>query len=363
MGLCHHRQRLRDPGLHLAHRLRRAGYQTHLVGFQHEGEWGRATDELGYATADQGMTHHSAILAGRAVEWLDRKPAGPFLLSVGLIETHTEFLPAEPPDDPRYAAPLPWLPDTPEIRQDMAELATAVRHVDHAVGMILAAIARNRLAGNTLVIFTTDHGLPFPKAKGTLYDAGIGVALIVRGPGHFAGGQVVDGLVGQIDLLPTILPLAGAAADGLAGRDLTPLLAGRTAAIRDEIWAELTYHNSYDPCRAVRDRRWKLIRSYEDRWRLPGANVDDTRCKAQLLRAHGIGQDPRPREQLFDCWADPHEFRDRSRDPEFAAIKAGLAGRLDAWMEETGDPLRHGPIPPPAGWTPVPADSHDCFPH
>ena len=101
------------------------------------------------------------------------------------------------------ACPRPPLPDTPETRFDTAAYKTCVRILDTEIGRVLNAIDRAGLADNTLVISTTDHGIAFPMMKCNLTDHGIGVLLIMRGPG-FSGGKVIDGMVSQIDLFPTL---------------------------------------------------------------------------------------------------------------------------------------------------------------
>ena len=86
----------------------------------------------------------------------------------------------------------------------MAAFKASARSLDHGVGMVLNALEAAGLDEETLVIFTTDHGMPFPGAKATLYDRGLGVMLILRGPPPFQGGRVLDALVSHIDLYPTI---------------------------------------------------------------------------------------------------------------------------------------------------------------
>src|SRR2546421_4967903 len=79
--------------------------------------------------------------------------------------------------------------------------------LDQGVGAVLEALEANGLAGNTLVLCTTDHGIAFPRMKGNLTDHGIGVMLILRGPGGFRGGKVCDSLVSHIDIFPTLCDL------------------------------------------------------------------------------------------------------------------------------------------------------------
>ena len=92
---------------------------------------------------------------------------------------------------------------------------------------MLDVLAASGLADKTLVFFTTDHGIALPKMKCHLYDAGIGVSLIVRCPGHGQPGQVIDALVSHLDIYPTMCQMAGVPTPGwLEGRSLVPLLTG-----------------------------------------------------------------------------------------------------------------------------------------
>ena len=109
-------------------------------------------------------------------------------MSVGFFETHRSFFAPSSVRDRVYSLPPPFLPDTPEIREDVAAYKASARSLDHGVGSVLNALQRPRLDERTLVIFTTDHGLAFPTAKASLLDRGIGVSLIMRGPG-FTGGR------------------------------------------------------------------------------------------------------------------------------------------------------------------------------
>ena len=133
----------------------------------------------------------------------------PFFLSVGFFETHREYFEPRSVRDFLYSAPLPNLPDTPEVRRDVASYKASARSLDQGVGSVLGALDEQGLDDSTLVILTTDHGLAFPGAKATLYDRGIGVLLLMRGPGGFHGGRVLDALVSHVDIYPTLCELAG----------------------------------------------------------------------------------------------------------------------------------------------------------
>ena len=118
----------------------------------------------------------------------------------------------------------------------MASYKASARSLDHGVGAVLQALDQHRLVDDTLVIFTTDHGLAFPGAKATLYDRGIGVTLIMRGPGGFDGGRVIDALVSHLDIYPTLCDLAGVERPAfLQGESLLPLASRHVDEVRDAI--------------------------------------------------------------------------------------------------------------------------------
>jgi N-sulfoglucosamine sulfohydrolase len=347
MGLAHRGFRLRDYGHHLVHTLRDAGYWSGLVGEQH-----LSVDpaELGYDAVGEIDTTHVESVVPATLEVLRERPVDrPFFLSVGFFETHREFFESSSVRDALYSSPPPDLPDTPEVRRDMASFKASARSLDQGVGAVLNALDEHELTEDTVVVLTTDHGLPFPGAKATLMDRGIGVLLIVRGPGGFHGGRVTDALVSQIDLYPTLCELAGVAPPPFVqGRSLLPVVRREVADVNEEIFAELSYHAAYDPQRAVRTRRHKYIRLFGDRLEPVLPNIDDGPTK-DLLVAAGYGTRPRPRERLHDLLFDPMEAHDLSGDPAYAEVLAGMRARLDAWMRTTDDPLLHGPVPAPAG--------------
>ena len=345
-GLAHRGWKLADYGRHIVHPLREAGYWSALIGEQHI-----STDPtmLGYDhVVDIGTTRVHSI-APAALQLLRTGPPQPFFLSIGFFETHREFFEPSSVRDALYGAPPGQLPDTPATRTDMAAFKASARSLDQGVGAILHGLDEAGLADDTLLVVTTDHGLPFPGAKATLSDRGLGVMLIIRGPGGFHGGHVIDALTSHVDLYPTLLELAGAPMpDGIHGRSLLPLARREVDEVRDELFAELTYHAAYDPQRAIRTHRHKLIRHFGDRLEPVLPNVDDSPSKSLLIEA-GWGSDPRPRVELYDLIMDPAEMRNLADVPDFEPLREELEGRLRAWMVQTGDPLLDGPVPAPAG--------------
>lgn len=343
LGLAHRGFALKDYSQHLVHTLRRAGYQSALAGVQHVAP-PNEPERIGY---DQVLSRSDPELA--AVRFLESAPPQPFFLDVGFFETHRRFNPAGEAVDARYTLPPAPLPDAPEVRRDMAEFKLAGARLDRKVGMVLDTLARQGLAENTLVISTTDHGIAFPHMKCSLTDHGIGVSLILRGPGLFSGGKVIDALVSHIDLFPTLCEVLEAERPAwLQGRSLLPLLRGEADEVNDAIFAEVTYHAAYEPKRAVRTRRWKYIRRFDGRERTVLPNCDDGPSKQSWLD-HGWRERPVAVEELYDLVFDPNETCNAAGDPAQAGALDEMRRRLDRWMRETQDPLLHGPVALPPG--------------
>jgi N-sulfoglucosamine sulfohydrolase len=304
---------------------------------------------LGYDAVHRVDRSHVELVAPEAVRVLREAIPEPWFLSVGFFETHRSWFEPTSMRDSLYSLPPPGLPDTPAVREDVAGYKASARSLDQGVGRVLNALHAAGMVDNTLIIFTTDHGLAFPGSKGTLYDRGTGVMLIMRGPGGFLGGKVVDELVSQVDLYPTICELAGIdAPDFTQGCSLLPMMRGAAPAARDAVFTELTYHAAYDPQRAIRTPRWKYVRHFDDYGKPVLPNIDDSPSKSLFIEA-GWGDREVPREELFDIVLDPEEGNNLAGDEAFEPVRRELAERLERQMRATDDPLLDGPVPAPQG--------------
>ncbi len=348
LGLAHRGFRLNDYSHHVVRMLKKAGYTTGLSGFQHVGRPPAADpSEIGYDEIFDTAKDHRAT-SDAAIAFLNRSHDKPFFLDVGYTLTHRGFPEPSPEDDPRYCMPPAPLPDTPETRCDTAAYKTCVRMLDGEVGRVLNAIDRAGLSDNTLVISTTDHGIAFPMMKCNLTDHGIGVLLIMRGPG-FSGGKVIDGMVSQIDLFPTLCDVIGIDHPAwLQGKSVLPLVREGACEIHEEIFAEINYHSYYDPQRAIRTKKWKYIRHWYPTPRPGDINCDGSPSKNYFL-AQGWRQKTQPHEQLYDLVFDPFETHNLARDPDHQDVRNDLRHRLRTWMETTHDPLLSGSVPAPKG--------------
>ena len=330
-----------------------AGYSTYLFGFQHESS---NPHFLGYQKVFKAKSNSCLHVTPLVLDFLAEKPKKPFFMMVGFSETHRPF--------PEYDGPVddiegfPYLPDVEDVRRDIASLNILVRRVDEKVGEILRAVEDAGLRDDTLVVFTTDHGVAFPGAKATLYDPGVEISMLMRGPGGFEGGKRIDALLSNLDFAPTILDLCGIPIPTkMQGKSMLPLIRGEVDKLHEWIFVEQTYHAAYDPLRGVRTERFKYIRSFEKRpfWFPP--NVDGGLSK-EVARSLGYFNRPRPSEMLFDLHADPIERKNLVDDPNYAETLERMRTILKNWMRRTADPLLKGYVPPPPGAVVTPPDSY-----
>jgi arylsulfatase A-like enzyme len=344
LGLAHRGWSLNDYHHHIVHSLRTVGYHSTLIGEQHIS---KRPDIIGYDRVMKIETTHVNDVAPAAIEFLEGPPPQPFFLSVGFFETHRRFFTPAPGAEHDVRPPAN-LPDGPETRLDMASFVESARSLDRGVGRVLDALDAQGLAENTLVICTTDHGIAFPGAKATMTDGGVGIFLIMRGPG-FPAGALSDALVSHVDIYPTLCEAAGIEIpEFVQGRSLMPIVSGQAKSIRDAIFAEGTFHAAYEPQRMIRTRDWKYVRRFDGRTKPVLANVDDSAGK-EIWIERGWPSWLLEAEQLYDLVLDPNETRNVVHEPQNAAIVKDLATRLDTWMRETGDPLVNGPVAPPIG--------------
>lgn len=355
MGLLHRGWVLRDRREHLGAHLSEQGWRTAYCGVQHEFDerCGCPYDE--HIPSGGGRETRDLNTALAAGDWLrgrgkEKGDGEPFFLWCGFFWPHVQFKDAPLERFPRARQQLPpILPDTERGREDWAGYAASVEVTDQCVGLILEALEAAGLAENTVVVLTTDHGVPFPFMKCSLTGHGTGVTLMVRDPRMPGRDRVSDALVSHVDVVPTLCELLDAPVPpGMRGQSLTGLLAGEDTPVREAHMAEVTYHAGYEPKRGVRTLRWNYIRNYLQKPHAPMANMDWTGTKEVLLEA-GLEEQRLVREELYDLILDPCERNNLAGNPEHEAVMRDLSGRLDAWMRETEDPLLQGDVALPEG--------------
>ncbi|QPC84037.1 sulfatase [Phototrophicus methaneseepsis] len=351
MGLAHDpfSWRLHDDEIYLAKYLQDAGYETAHLGIQHVTGFDNEADvrALGFDHLLEG--HFAAEVGESAVAFLNQAHDKPFFLNVGFFEPHrdeTGGYHVAPPDDSLGADVPPYLPNTPEARQEFTELQGMIHAMDRAVGRIWETLASLDLLKDTWLIFTTDHGLAMPRAKCTMYDPGLETALIMYAePFGFTGGRVISELISHVDFTPTILEGLGIPVpERLQGRSYWGLLQEGDYEPRQFIIGEKTYHTDYEPQRAIRTERYKLIVNLE---------VDITNVPADIMHSPIYPQMidqltvTRPYVELYDLENDPLEQHNLAGTADVQSIEADLLHQLKAWMVATDDPILQGPIASP----------------
>ena len=319
--------------------------------------------ERGYYTAAVGKWHlgpatkpeFDLVLEGkidRMVETLrDRPRDQPFFFWYAFTDPHRPYQKdtIENPHAPEDALVPPFLPNTETVRKDFAMYYDEIARMDGVIGDVLAELDRQQTAKNTVVVFLSDNGRPFPRCKTTVYDSGIQTPLIVRWPGHVPAGSETEALVSSIDVAATLCELAGAPIPKtFQGQSFAAVLSDPSAEHRDAVFAEHNWHDYESRQRAVRTKQFKYIRDfYPD---LPGTPPADavrspTYREMQRLRESGeltaehreIFETPRPPEELYDVTRDPYELNNLADNPAYAEILKTMRARLNQWQEEMKD--------------------------
>jgi uncharacterized sulfatase len=226
---------------------------------------------------------------------------------------------------------------------------------DDDLGTIRQAVQQYLEPQNTYTFFTSDHGSQFPFGKWNLYDAGIRTPLIVAGPG-IQGGKATDAQVSWVDLLPTLVDLAGGAAPtGIDGRSFAPVLRGEKPTHREEIYTTHSGDGRFNvyPIRSLRTPKWKYILNlhpeYQHATHVNRAAAADrpsyfqsweTAAQTDPKAAQIVGRyKQRPREELYDLAADPYELHNLAADSQQAERLAAMRTKLEAWLKEQNDQL------------------------
>jgi N-sulfoglucosamine sulfohydrolase len=289
----------------------------------------------------------------------------PWFLSLNFPDAHLPFLrqadgrPRQPQtgDDVEM---LPWIgADSPRLREIMADYYNCMSRLDDWVGLLLAALDETGAADNTLVLYIGDHGAQFPRGKGSVYEGGLRVPLIVGWPGHAKAGVVCDELVSTIDILPTVLRAAGVdSTEQLPGYELQPLLSGNSADRRRQYIFAMTTGSFPRNCfiqQSVRDTRYKLISSPRPGTRnliadsyldpqhqhfvFSGVLPQERAEVSETVEATYRRWEQPPRYELYDLENDPYEWHNLAEDAQHAETKQRLIAALTSFQEDTRDPF------------------------
>ncbi len=275
----------------------------------------------------------------------------PFFLWLAALDPHREYEDGilDQPHSTEDVIVPPYLPDVPDVREDLRLYYDEIGRLDSNVGQVVKELDRLGLSENTLIIFMSDNGRPFPRDKTTLYEGGIKTPFIVKWPSVIREQQTTESLISAIDIAPTILEVAGLSVDpDFEGTSFLPVLKNPEAKIRNYVFAEDHWHDYEDHGRSVQYKQFKLIsNTYNDLPVTPSADAGRGLTWQAMLRLYqkdSLNEDqkacfmkPRPRYELYDLKADPHELKNLINDSSYTSVKEELQGVLENWSIETGD--------------------------
>jgi N-sulfoglucosamine sulfohydrolase len=372
---------LAEAGYFIGHTGKGWGPGRLEPGGRSENPAGPAYNRHKYGEGRPGDTPPKRGMSNRAYAknfggFLSKRPEDkPFCFWLGTHEPHRGFQKGSglaAGKDPSKAIVPPFFPDHPQVREDLLDYYMEIEHFDAEVGEAIAVLERSGQLDNTIVVVTSDHGMLFPRAKATLYDAGTRVPLAVRWPtGIKLPGRVFQGFVNLSDLAPTFLEAAGIKPPTMmTAHSLIPCFDSSKAIGQTSAFIAMERHDGCReggkgyPCRAIRTTEFLYIRNYEpDRWPagnpdrrfcardIPFGEVDDSPTKQLLLdnaagdkfrRFYDLAFAKRPLEELYDLAEDPGQLRNVAEDQVYADAKKQLSLALDKHLVRTKDPRALG---------------------
>ena len=368
-GLAHdvHNQSLLDWVMTVPKLMSEAGYATALIGKKHV----RPEKALSYdaeLVPEKPGIRDVAALAEAAGGFIRAQRSKPFFITIGFSDPHraevnfgnTRAWPKVPRVQYQPSAVVipAHLPDLPAVRGDLAEYYESVSRLDRGVGLILSELESTGHTEDTVIMFLSDNGRPFPGAKTCLYDEGIHLPLIIRTP-KGASGVRCEAMVSWVDITPTILDLAQAAPPAnykLQGRSLVPVLGERRPTGWDRVFASHSFHeiNQYYPMRALRTRKHAYILNlaHELSFPIAGDVASSPSWQAISARRAPLGKRPlqaylqRPAEELYDIVNDPRQLVNLASLQQHRDVLLASRAALHEWRAETKDPWLAGQTSP-----------------
>jgi len=337
--------------------LRDAGYKIFLTGKYHvQPKENYPFDEYGKADA-----RHTVNMAIAAEQFIRKYEGHPFLIlycpadphrsNVGFANGPRDGIKSIKYDPAKIPMP-PYLPDVPEIRADLAEYYESISRADQGVGRLMQALKNTGHYDDTLILFLSDNGPPYPMAKTNLYEYGARLPLVVRSPDQQKRGVVTNAMVTWADITPTVLEYAGvqpAKRHGVHGRSFLSVLEQENPEGWDEIFLSHTFHEitMYYPMRVLRSGKYKYILNLNHQLPYPVSEYSVVTPPWQYLLNHEnikLGKRTmndyylRPRHELYDLDADPLEENNLAENPQYAETLKELQKKLRTWQEKTKDP-------------------------
>lgn len=348
-----------------------AQYPTYVSLLEESGYF-TGSSRKGWGPGDfkaSGMEYNPA---GKSYEdfksFLDQKPKDhPFTFWFGSTDPHREYvtntgiqtgMALEDVQVPGF------FPDMDCVKNDMLDYYFEVERFDRECGRLIRMLEETGELDNTIIVMTSDNGMPFPRAKANLYDYGTRMPLVIRWPEKVKAGTIIDDFVNFVDFAPSFIEAAGLSVETMSGQSLWPLLAGEKQD-RGQVYLERERHanvrkgNLSYPMRAVRDHQYLYIRNMMPERNPAGdpavhqsvgqyGDVDNSITKYLIMAMEGkssagtpdyfkLAFDKRPEEELYDVIADPYQLTNLAENKTYETVKEQMRKKLQIWMVETGD--------------------------
>jgi len=340
--------------------LTEAGYRTCSIGKYHV-QPEKVYHFENYANEGIMGARSSVRMAENARAFIEQDDDRPFFLyfctsdphrsRVGFANDRTYPNVEEVEYDPD-SIPVPhFLPDRPEVRRELAEYYQATTRADQGLGSLVKVLHETGHWDDTLVIYLSDNGIPFPGAKTNLYDPGMRLPLVIRSPDARRRGIASQAMVSFVDITPTVLDFAGASGPDykLHGRSIMPVVDKPKPGNWDEVYASHTFHEitMYYPMRVIRTRKYKCILNLAHPLSFPFASDLYASDSWQVVLREGLDMYGsrrvedylhRPQYELYDLVDDPHEVHNLAEDSDHAEILTELQDKLRQWQQATKDP-------------------------
>ena len=323
--------------------LQKAGYYTVVAGKYHLGPPRAEFDSI-YGGQPSGCENWL-----RAIQ--NRPKDKPFFLWLASHDPHRPYFPNTIPDPnhPGKVIVPPYLPDNDSTRKDMGMYYDEISRLDSYIGKVMQVLKEQGQDKNTLVIYMTDNGRPFPRCKTRMYDSGIKTPFIVWWPGKVKKGTT-DAFVSSIDIAPTFCELAGAGiSPTYQGVSFLPTLE-KGSESRSYIASEHNWHDYQAWERAIRTHHFLYIRNaFPNLNASPPADAVRSITYQEMIKMYRNGElnedqmdcfiQPRAAEELYDVVNDPYQMNNLVENTEYKSTLEEMRGRLDKWMSEFQDSI------------------------
>lgn len=353
--------------------LKQNGYRTGVIGKLHVAPVEQLPFDFVVPGREIMGNRDVMVMAEKANDFFNQDKNDPFFLLIGYSDPHRsaqgmskmknvanfsgfgndkEYTDITPTTyDPADVIVPDFLPDAPEVREELADQYQSISRMDAGIGKVIEYLRSSGRYEQTLIIYISDNGIPFPGAKTTIYDSGVHLPMIVNSPTIKKSGGVNNAMISFIDLMPTILDWTDTKGPEyeLPGRTFLPIIDQENTPGWDEVYQSHTFHEitMYYPMRAVRTRQYKYILNLFPELEYPFA-TDLFICKtwqgildrkSEMMGSRTVSNYlNRPAEELYNVSKDPVESNNLAQDPAYSDVLQELRIKLETRRVATDDP-------------------------